>query len=532
MTKAKLFIAFVALLVSLVIFTGCAEKCEHSYTEEILTSPTCTESGEKAYICSECGFSYSETVAALGHEYGDEWITDVEPTCATEGSKSHHCINCDDTTDVTSLPKNGVHNVVDGYCDRCNRKESSHGLEYKENPDGTYQVIGIGSCTDSEIVIDIFNNRDVVSIAAEAFQYSEQITGVEISDSVKEIGHDAFAYCTNLANLKLGSGVKVIDRVFYDCTSLTELVIPEGVTTIRDFSFCENLTRVVIPASLTTIHGNAYFQSSNKLEEIIVAEGNGAYKSIDGNLYTKDGARLLRYASAKAETAFTVPSSVIHIASEAFAHSKNITELIIPEGVVSIGNSCFLGCDNIVKLSIPSSIKSATAWGITSQVIELAEYDNAYYFGNGNEPYLILYRAKDKNITSCTINEQTKYIYSQAFERCESLTDVDIPDSVLYVGHFAFQYCSGLTSIAFSDSLLGLFVGAFGSCPNLTSVFIPKELEYVDFFAFSNCPKLTLYCEAESDPWDVWSWHDTDATVIFGATVEDFLAHGETGESK
>ena len=67
-------------------------------------APTCTEAGEKTYTCTRCNATKTEEVAALGHDYSDEWTVDKEATTTETGSKSHHCKVCGDKTDVTIIP--------------------------------------------------------------------------------------------------------------------------------------------------------------------------------------------------------------------------------------------------------------------------------------------------------------------------------------------------------------------------------------------------------------------------------------------
>lgn len=97
----------------------CGEKIDvtkHNY-ETTIVSPTCDTTGSITYTCKECGYSYTETIPALGHkwdaptwnwsddpiiayanficlnsngthistELADLTITIVEPTCTTEG---------------------------------------------------------------------------------------------------------------------------------------------------------------------------------------------------------------------------------------------------------------------------------------------------------------------------------------------------------------------------------------------------------------------------------------------------------------
>ena len=93
--------------------SGCDSKSEvteiealgHEWGEGKETkAPTCTEAGEKTYTCTRCSATKTEEVAALGHDYSDEWTVDKEATTTETGSKSHHCKVCGNKTDVTIIP--------------------------------------------------------------------------------------------------------------------------------------------------------------------------------------------------------------------------------------------------------------------------------------------------------------------------------------------------------------------------------------------------------------------------------------------
>ena len=124
-----------------------------------------------------------------------------------------------------------------------------------------------------------------------------------------------------------------------------------------------------------------------------------------------------------------------------------------------------------------------------------AEYGNALYAGNANNPYLVLIAAKNKDITSCNINEKTRFIGYSAFERCESLTNINIPSGVKSIGGSAFSFCVGLTS-----------------------VIIPQSVTSIGRSAFNYC-NLTIYCECEEQPngWDFdWVGGNGSAKVVWG----------------
>lgn len=84
--------------------TQTCKTCGNSYVEnyvnanghtygswKITKSATCTESGSRYKTCSVCSAKYTETIPALGHNYGAEII---EPTCVDKGYTTHICTRC------------------------------------------------------------------------------------------------------------------------------------------------------------------------------------------------------------------------------------------------------------------------------------------------------------------------------------------------------------------------------------------------------------------------------------------------------
>ncbi|MBO5936294.1 MAG: leucine-rich repeat domain-containing protein [Clostridia bacterium] len=80
---------------------GCNEygaAVTHTWNSGVVTvAPECTETGVKTYTCTveNCGAVYTETIDALGHEFGE--ITDaVEATCLEDGNEAYKfCAVCE-----------------------------------------------------------------------------------------------------------------------------------------------------------------------------------------------------------------------------------------------------------------------------------------------------------------------------------------------------------------------------------------------------------------------------------------------------
>ena len=223
------------------------------------------------------------------------------------------------------------------------------------------------------------------------------------------------------------------DSAFYRCRSLTSVVIGDSVKTIgyRAFSSCDSLESVVIGDGVETI-GSSAFDFCDSLTSVVI------------------------------------PSSVKKIGGSAFYDCDSLTSVVIGNSVTTICSSAFSNCDSLIY----------------------NEYDNAYYLGNEDNPYVALIKAKYKDITSCIINSNTKVISDSAFYNCSSLTSVEIGDSVETIGMEAFYNCDSLTSIIIPDSVTSIGYGSFWGCSSLTKVVMGDSVKKIGQSAFFECTSL------------------------------------------
>ena len=111
----------------------------------------------------------------------------------------------------------------------------------------------------------------VVSIAAWAFS-AAALAGVVIPNNVTNMGMSAFEDCTSLTNAMIGNGVTSISEAgFLGCTNLGGITIPASVTSIgfAAFRLCSALTSVAIPDHVSTILGYAFADCTSMTNAII-----------------------------------------------------------------------------------------------------------------------------------------------------------------------------------------------------------------------------------------------------------------------
>lgn len=240
------------------------------------------------------------------------------------------------------------------------------------------------------------------------------------------------------------------------------------------FANCTSVTNVIIPDSITSISTWLTFADCLSLKTITVSGGNANFSSSNGILFDKDKSELISYPAGKTETSYTVPNGVTSIGIRAFQNCKSLTSVTIPNSVTTIGAAPFIGCTSLKTITVGAGNANFTA-------------DNGVLF-NKARTELVTYPA-GKTETSYTIPDGVTTIGTGAFAVCKSLEDVEFPDSLTTL-EGAFDGCSSLKSIAIPNGVTEIKMWSFSECTSLTNVTIPGSVATIDDCAFYNSTSL------------------------------------------
>lgn len=312
----------------------------------------------------------------------------------------------------------------------------------------------------------------------------DKINGTEVIS----IGNKAFWECTSLTGVTIPEGVTSIgDRAFEDCTSLTSVTIPEGVTSIGNdaFSLCGNLTSISLPKSLTSI--GSYGFSGTDLTSITIPEN---VRSIGCEAF---------FLCDKLKKV-VLPEGITRISSRTFAMCSNLTDITIPDSVTSIDEGAFCGCDKLDSIVIPDSVieiyvrkkgepLNVNRWPAFSRGVTIICSKNsaAYkYAKDNNLPIKLMPKPAKKGtiltvpskkikvkVTSSSKKNPTVAVMKITNKKAKKLT---IPSTVK-VGGVTYK----VTAVASQ---------AFKGNKNLTNITIGRGITKIGNEAFSGCKNL------------------------------------------
>ena len=367
------------------------------------------------------------------------------------------------------------------------------------------------SCCTSLSKVQLSNNLTIIEESA--FFDCTSLAEIVIPDSVTSIGRHAFSCCTSLSKVQLSNNLTIIEEgTFSGCRSLTEIVIPDSVTEIRGewyeydhhssaFSGCTSLAKVKLSNNLTIIEAGT-FRDCTSLTEILIPD---SVTEIRGEWYNEHGVRhSSAFSGCTSLAKVKLSNNLTIIEAGTFSGCRSLTEIVIPDSVTEIrtesyynDNGAFSGCTSLSKVKLSNNlakIGGSAFYGCTS-LAEIVIPDSVTSIG-GSAFYGCTSLAEVKLSNNLTIIE------AETFSGCTSLAEIVIPDSVTeirgmcysgYDGNYyggAFSGCTSLAEITIPDSVTAIGGSAFSNCISLESITIGSGVERLDNEWIASCRRL------------------------------------------
>ena len=168
----------------------------------------------------------------------------------------------------------------------------------------------------------------------------------------------------------------------------------------------------------------------------------------------------------------------------------------------------FKDCPYLHTITFPNSLESIEMQRFENcPSLQPAPIGNATYIGNSTNPCLYLVSSVDIWTETVTVDENCKFIRSNAFYQHSALKTINLPEGLIDIGDYAFYDC-GVKKIVIPSTVKKIGEFAINSCDSLTEIEIKSTDLYLDNSAIYSCPKLsTIKFSGTMNDWSILEKH-------------------------
>ncbi len=490
---------------------------------------------DKKSLASDYGFSYfynGQNLTANSGMRSDFYLKGIE------NSKLHEIADAQGIPfnyDEKDQDGNILNNVYELTVYETKKDQDGNEIIDKNNPIATYRVdsregengylVGCDIAKGDTVKIpDVVGPRNVIGIAATAFQDNCLLKSVTIPSTIKTIDAEAFKGCHNLKNvafsnpsgLTIGEGAfKTQQRTraahdsscsrgsleitpslnfiapitygenepFYYAMSPTEYINSEAPADNQQTTYItyysglpQNLVVRYDPATdKNTLYDYPTFADLLDIDSVLSDDEAVLYSCLAANYGVEDVAslrKLLYRAAVKRLEKWS--SSDAHYDKNDPADDPDLPLSGAEPAIVESVSTNFLipfGIEAVDTADGGLFAKKEAEEKTTLQNLDISDAQAAKTLTiEGLEEINDAAFKETFYLTRVFIGDNTRVIGNNAFEKCENLTTVSVGGNVQSIGDHAFSECTKLTNVIISSSVSELGLSPFIDCDSLSTV--------------------------------------------------------------
>ena len=434
---------------------------------------------------------------------------------------------CKNLNDFYVHNNNPNYCAVDGILFSKDKKELAY---FPIKRTGTYSV-PVGTEIINSFAFDGSNlegieiPESVTEIGRCAFQGLQNLTEITIPSSVTSIGKGLLQICSNLKSVILQGNVSVIpDRMCWVCSQLSNIELPNNITSIGSeaFYYCSNLKEIIIPSTITSIGDGAFSNSGLKkvtsLMQTPCTISSTVFDNINLNavLFVPEES-LTAYKEADNWNNFNQILPIGEKLIDAYGELNNgvltlyyDTDREERAGTTFDISSWYDQRNEITKVIFDASFADARPTIINAWFYGCENLKEIQGMENLNTSEVSEMGEMFKNCHSLETLDLSNFKTSKVtsmFEMmwgCSSLKTVTLPEDLYFIDSGQFQYCASLTDISIPASVTSIGYCAFNDCNSLKEITIPADVTSIGDYAFW-CPGITKVKSLMQTPCEISS---------------------------
>ena len=361
------------------------------------------------------GIRFPDSLERVGEDvfYGCTSLTEVENGVSYVGGWA---IACDENITELRL-RNGTVGGADAAF-----AESK--IQTAVLPDGI-RHLGRDAFFECADLKEITLGEGLIRIGEGAFYKCRALKSIYFPKSLKSIGEDAFDYCPamniHIADLESWVGLTFegaysypVGKLYVNGQQLTHIEIPDSVTEIKEmaFSSCQGLVSITVPDTVISIGSSAFanreelesltlgknveligascFAGCINLKELIIPDSvkvilNDAFRDCEKLLQVENGVTYVDKWVVDCDPTLTdvfLREDTVGFTNDAFDgyDGSKLTNLVMPKTLKHIGQNAFYGCFDLIRIFYEGTVED---WSVIAEDVrkdETLSYATVFFY--------------------------------------------------------------------------------------------------------------------------------------------------------